>query len=64
MCSAPKMKLPEPVAPPPEQQAARDADINAVRKKPNAGGVAGGTLLTGGTGAAPSNVGGATLLGQ
>lgn len=63
MCSAPKMKMPEPVVQP-EQQAARDADINAVRKKPNAGGVAGGTLLTGGTGAAPSNVGGATLLGQ
>ena len=63
MCSAPKMTMPTPVTQPAEQ-VAKDADINAVRKKNAGAAVAGGTLLTGGTGAAPSNVGGATLLGQ
>jgi hypothetical protein len=65
MCTAPKMPMPAPIVAPPEQQAATAADINAVRKKPGAtSSIAGGTLLTGGMGAAPTATGGATLLGQ
>ncbi|MBT9467208.1 hypothetical protein [Hydrogenophaga sp.] len=67
MCSSPDIPAPVAVAPPPDTQAEKSADINATRRKKDqaASGIAGGTLLTGPSGVASTNIttGGGSLLG-
>lgn len=65
MCSTPKMQMPAPVVAPPDSQAEKPADINAVRRKSKTAATAGGTLLTGPTGIENNSLatGGGSLLG-
>lgn len=67
MCIGKTPKIPAPPAPPPPPQEAKAPDMNAVRRKRpgDAGGIPGGTLLTGPTGVDKGmlNTGGGSLLG-
>lgn len=66
MCIGSKPKIPAPPAPPPPPQEAKAPDMNSTRRsRSDAGGIPGGTLLTGPTGVDNRllSTGGGSLLG-
>lgn len=64
MCSSPKPPAPPPPPPPPQE--AKQADVvSAMRDKRKAGGIQGGTMLTGAGGlSGTGDIGRPSLLGQ